>query len=77
MQYNNNKAYLSQTSWGRLEMKPTRPNTRIPTKVKEDGKEEGRKKREKKSNRLPRKDKKGKTKRNQNGTCGEVSVLHP
>jgi hypothetical protein len=46
MQYNN-KAYLSQTSWGRLEMKPTRPNTRIPTKVKEDGKEEGRKKREK------------------------------
>jgi hypothetical protein len=42
------QAFLSQTSWGRLEMKPTRPNTKIPTKVKEDGKGRGRKKGERK-----------------------------
>jgi hypothetical protein len=42
---NNNKAFYSQTSWGRLEMKPYEPKkTRIKQRAKKKGKTKGDKK---------------------------------
>jgi hypothetical protein len=47
---NNNKAFYSQTSWGRLEMKPYEPKkkTRIKQRAKKKGKTKGDKKPNKK-----------------------------
>jgi hypothetical protein len=36
---NNNQAFYSQASWGRLEMKPHEPKNRDKTRVKKKGRE--------------------------------------
>jgi hypothetical protein len=45
---NNNQAFYSQASWGRLEMKPHEPKNRYKTRVKNKGKTKGDKKPNKK-----------------------------
>jgi hypothetical protein len=39
---NNNQAFYSQTSWGRLEMKPHEPKKRVQNKSKKEGENKGR-----------------------------------
>jgi hypothetical protein len=45
---NNNQAFYSQASWGRLEMKPHEPKNRYKTRAKNKGKTKGDKKPNKK-----------------------------
>jgi hypothetical protein len=42
--YNNNQAFYSQASWGRLEMKPHEQKKRYKPRVKKKGKTKGDKK---------------------------------
>jgi hypothetical protein len=53
--YNNNKAFKSQASWGRLDMKSIKPKIKGQTKIKADGKGKREKKKREKSIKTKRK----------------------